>query len=94
MPQDDAEGVRWYRLAADQGTAFAQNNLGFTFANGRGVPQNYVPAHVWYNISGANGYEDAVIFRDNLVTRMTREQVADAQERARACIGSGYQSCD
>ena len=28
VPQDDAEAVRWYRLAADQGQALAQYNLG------------------------------------------------------------------
>ena len=27
VPQDDAEAVRWYRLAADQGQALAQYNL-------------------------------------------------------------------
>ncbi len=27
-PQDDAEAMRWYRLAADQGHAGAQYNLG------------------------------------------------------------------
>ena len=29
VPQDDAEAVRWYRLAADQGDADAQFNFGF-----------------------------------------------------------------
>ena len=29
VPQDDAEAVRWYRLAAEQGYASAQYNLGF-----------------------------------------------------------------
>ena len=28
VPQDDAEAVRWYRLAAAQGLAFAQYSLG------------------------------------------------------------------
>ena len=30
VPQDDAEAVRWYRLAADQGLALAQFSLGVT----------------------------------------------------------------
>tara|TARA_B110000116_G_scaffold260112_1_gene262885 strand:+ start:972 stop:1109 length:138 start_codon:yes stop_codon:yes gene_type:complete len=29
VSQDDAEAVRWYRLAADQGDADAQFNFGF-----------------------------------------------------------------
>ena len=31
VPQDYAEAVKWYRLAADQGDAAAQNNLGFMY---------------------------------------------------------------
>ena len=28
VPQDDVQAVKWYRLAADQGNASAQYNLG------------------------------------------------------------------
>ena len=34
--------ARWYRLAADQGDADAQFNLGAMYAEGQGVPQDYV----------------------------------------------------
>ncbi|WP_438957316.1 tetratricopeptide repeat protein [Cognatiyoonia sp.] len=34
--QDDAEAVRWYRLASDQGNARAQTNLGSTKGKNRG----------------------------------------------------------
>ena len=27
VTQDDAEAVKWYRLAAEQGNTYAQNNL-------------------------------------------------------------------
>ena len=40
VPEDDAEAVKLYRLAAKQGDAEAQNNLGIMYANGDGVPQN------------------------------------------------------
>ena len=40
VPQDDAEAVRWYRLAAAQGNAGAQSYLGFMYDDGRGVPQD------------------------------------------------------
>ena len=46
VPQDDAEAVRWWRLAADQGQAEAQFNLGLMYANGRGVPQDDAEAEV------------------------------------------------
>ena len=38
MPQDNAEAVRWFRLAAEQRNATAQRNLDVMYAAGRGVP--------------------------------------------------------
>ena len=35
VPEDDAEAVRWYRLAAEQGLASAQLNLGVMYARQR-----------------------------------------------------------
>ena len=40
VPEDDAEAVRWYRLAAEQGNALAQDKLGFAYAWGEGLPEN------------------------------------------------------
>ncbi len=37
---NDAEAARWYRLAAEQGNAKAQYNLGIMYVNGEGVPQD------------------------------------------------------
>ena len=31
VPQDDAESVKWYRKAAEQGNVYAQRNLGIRF---------------------------------------------------------------
>ena len=39
VPLDDAEAVVWYRLAAEQGLASAQHNLGLMYDNGEGIPQ-------------------------------------------------------
>ena len=35
VPQDYAEAVKWYRLAAEQGYARAQYNLGLMYDNGK-----------------------------------------------------------
>ena len=40
VPQDDAEAVRWYRLAAEQGHAVAQFVLGVSSDDGGGVVQD------------------------------------------------------
>jgi hypothetical protein len=42
--QDHAEAVKWYRLAADQGHATAQSNLGVKYENGEGVRQDHAEA--------------------------------------------------
>ena len=39
--------------------AYAQTNLGFLYANGRGVAQDYVEAARWYRKAADQGYADA-----------------------------------
>ena len=62
VPQNYAEAVKYYRLAADQGYAEAQYNLGFCYYDGIGVPQNYEEAVKYFrqaadqNDSYAEGY--------------------------------------
>ena len=48
MAQNDAEAVRWYRKAAEQGDAAAQFNLGSMYDDGRGVAQSSSEAFKWY----------------------------------------------
>ena len=42
-----AEIVKQLRLAAEQGNARAQTNLGLVYANGEGVPENDAEAVKW-----------------------------------------------
>jgi TPR repeat protein len=42
VARDYGEAVRWYRMAAEQGDAGAQNNHGIMYALGEGVPQDPV----------------------------------------------------
>ena len=87
VPQDDAEAVRWYRLAAEQGYALAQGALGAMYMNGQGVPQDHETAHVWLNLAASRSTgeqrDEYVEARDAVAERMTREQLAEAQRRAR-----------
>jgi TPR repeat protein len=48
---DDAEAVRWYRLAADQGDADAQQNLGRHYVYGTGVARDNAEALRWYHLT-------------------------------------------
>ena len=55
VPEDDVEAVRWYRLAAEQGLALAQYNLGVMYDNGEGVPEDDVEAVRWYRLAAEQG---------------------------------------
>ncbi len=87
VPQDDAEGVRWYRLAADQGYVNAQYNLGNMYETGEGVPQDHVQAHMWYNLVAARNTgelrEQAVEARDLIADELTADDLSEAQRLAR-----------
>jgi TPR repeat protein len=88
VPQDYGQAVAWYRRAAEQGNALAQNNLGRMYGEGQGVPQDAVHAHMWFNLAASresNPERRSTMAknRDNLAARMTREQIAEAQRRAR-----------
>jgi hypothetical protein len=51
-PGPDSTG---FRKAAERGDADAQNNLGASYANGNGVPQNYALAVKWYHKAAKQG---------------------------------------
>ena len=68
------------RRLAEQGDVLAQYNLGAMYANGEGVPENYVRAYAWFNLAAAQGHEDAVSGKANVEGLMTAAQIAEAQE--------------
>jgi TPR repeat protein len=89
VPQDFVEAAKWYRLAADRNNPRAQFNLGIMYWNGNGVSQDKVNAHLWFNLAAANFSDDprgraaAINNRDLVARDMTREEIAEAQKRAR-----------
>jgi len=54
---------------------------------GRGVPQDYVEAQMWFNIAVASFKgekpDPAAENRDRVAAKMTPAQIAEAQKRAR-----------
>ena len=82
LAENDAEAVKWFRQAAEQGNALAQSNLGWRYYWGDGVLQDFVRAHAWLNLAAAQGNKKAAEQRDRLREKMTTEQVAEAQKLA------------
>jgi uncharacterized protein len=56
---DYVTALRLYRQLADQGDARAQYNLGNTYHDGRGVPQNYAEAIKWWRKAADQGFANA-----------------------------------
>ena len=63
------------------------------YDNGHGVPQDNILAHMWFNISSANGNENGSEFRDIVAKGMTPQDMSTAQAMARDCMSSNYQNC-
>jgi TPR repeat protein len=86
LEQDEAEAVKWYRRAAEQGNADAQMRLGVMYGDGRGgLAEDYAEAVKWYrrlSLAAAKGY-DCADKCDNLASKMTPAQIAEAQRLAR-----------
>ena len=88
VPQDYAEALKWLRLAAAQGLASAQYNLGVMHGWAQGAPQDYVQAHIWLNLAASRfppgeKQDKAIHNRDLLARKMPPAQLAEAERLAR-----------
>nr|WP_213395093.1 tetratricopeptide repeat protein [Yoonia sp.] len=92
VPQDYAEAVRWYQLAAYQGFADAQRNLALMYRNGLGVLQSDVLTYMWFYIASANGSLKSDELRVELASQMTSTDIIKGNELARECMSSNYQN--
>ena len=88
-----ATALKSFTLSAEQGDAYAQYSLGYLYENGRGVIQDNVRAHMWYNIAASQGYKYATKNRDLLAKEMTPSQLEKAQDLARECVRKKYKGC-
>jgi hypothetical protein len=55
VAQNDRVALKWFKLAAKQGNARAQHNLGVMYNEGMGVPQDYQTALKWYRLAAKQG---------------------------------------
>ncbi len=89
VARDSGEAIAWYRKAALQRWSAAQYMLGLIYAVGQeDVPQDYVQAHLWFDLAAAQGLDGAARLRDRIRARMTPAQVAEAQREAGYFLGT------
>lgn len=92
LPYDKAKATYWWRQAAEGGDTGAQWRLGLMYEQGIGVPVDLVQSLMWLDIAQGEAGPSHAIFehpanpastRRGLVLKMTPEQVADGDRRAR-----------
>lgn len=59
IPRDTQKAMEWFRLAAAQGHAGAQCELGYCYHNGEGVAQDYEEGVKFYSEAAEQGYAKA-----------------------------------
>jgi TPR repeat protein len=82
MDPDYEMAYSWLGKAADQGEDVAQVFLGVMNVEGQGVPHNKAAAHMWFSLSAQQGNKNARIRLDELVPKMTPEEIAEAETLA------------
>jgi TPR repeat protein len=79
--RDERKAFFWIRRAAISGDQNAQYTLGRMYETGRGVRSNVIGAYVWYKIAMASGSDSAREAFGNLVSNLSREQIAEAEQQ-------------
>jgi TPR repeat protein len=88
VPLDFVEAEGWFRKAAEQGDATAQEYLGYMHYRGQGVQEDYAEAARWYRKAAEQGHEPAQRALDDLLRKMK----AAKQEGPRRQRGEQLQS--
>jgi len=81
--QDYESAAKWIQQAAEGGHPQAQLALGIMYRSGNGVTANNAKAYTWFNLAAANGVSEAATLRDAVLSRLSPQEVAEAQAEAR-----------
>jgi len=104
VAHDDAEALKWFRLAAAQGLAEAQLNLGAMYAEGLGLAQDYAQAGKWFRLAAEQGDAKAqfnlgllymsgsgVAHNDAQAVTWVRKSAVQGLAQAQYTLGSMYE---
>jgi TPR repeat protein len=102
IKQDFKEALKWYLLAAEQGSAVGQYGLGrmysIGFAPGTTEIEDLMHSYMWMNLGASNllGEEgrEAANRRDDVAKRLIPAQLAQAQEMTKQCQERNFKNCD
>jgi TPR repeat protein len=80
--KNPVEAVKWFKMAAVQNFAPAQNCLGVCYERGEGVAKHELEAYKWYLLAAAQGNENATDNASLLELLLSPDQIAEGKRRA------------
>ncbi len=79
VKRDDIRAFEWYLRASLKGHPGAQSGIGWYYEVGRGLPApDLVRAYTWYVLSAIGGDPDAAISQEEVIKKMTPEEIEKA----------------
>ena len=79
VEQDDVRAFEWYLRSSMKGHPGAQSGVGWYYETGRGMPApDLVRAYTWYVLSAIGGDPDAAISQEEVIKKMTPEEIKQA----------------
>ena len=79
VERDDIRAFEWYLRSSLKGHPGAQSGIGWYYEIGRGLPApDLIRAYTWYVLSAIGGDPDAAISQEEVVKKMTPEQIEKA----------------
>ena len=79
VARDDERAFEWYLRSAMKGHPGAQSGVGWYYEIGRGMPApDLVRAYMWYTLSAIGGDPDAAISLEEVVKKMTADEIEKA----------------
>ncbi|WP_428670453.1 tetratricopeptide repeat protein [Roseibium sp.] len=79
VERDDQRAFEWYLRSSMKGHPGAQSGVGWYYEVGRGMPApDLVRAYMWYTLSAIGGDPDAAISLEEVVKKMTKEEIDKA----------------
>jgi TPR repeat protein len=80
VEKDDVRAFEWYLRSSLKGHPGAQSGLGWYYEVGRGLTSvDLVRAYLWYGLSAIGGDPDAAVSIEEVVKKMSPQQVEHAK---------------
>ena len=88
------EAAKWYRMAAEEGNAEAQNMLAYMLYNGQGVEKNLTEAFKWFSMAANQGFLSSQFWVGYLyhTGRGVAQNYAEAAKWYRKAADQGHNS--